>query len=301
MRIPSLKLLLGFEAAARHGNFSRAADELCLSQSAISHQVQQLEQQLGQPLFRRVGRGVELTVAGEVLQQSVRRALDNLEGGLGRIAGYMDPGLVVLVCPAAVAQGWLQPRLDALRRRLPALSLLLSTDESARFVDQVDVDIVIADRPLQQPGVAERRWLADEWIVAAAPELARTLEAAPPAEHAGRAGLLCLEDGFTDARAGALLRGHLAGFRRTGIYDDARLLLDAALRGHGAACLPALLADEVLADGRLVRLSGYPSAPGAQYWLARADGEARAAIVASVADWLIEEAGLSRRPASGPA
>ncbi|WP_434629171.1 LysR family transcriptional regulator [Chromobacterium sp. CV08] len=301
MRIPSLKLLLGFEAAARHGNFSRAADELCLSQSAISHQVQQLEQQLGQPLFRRVGRGVELTVAGEVLQQSVRRALDNLEGGLGRIAGYMDPGLVVLVCPAAVAHGWLQPRLDVLRRRLPELSLLLSTDESARFVDEVDVDIVIADRPLQQPGVAEDRWLADEWVVAAAPGLARALEAEPPAGHAGLTGLLCLEDGFTDARAGVLLRGHLAAFRRVGVYDDARLLLDAALRGQGAACLPALLADEALADGRLVRLAGYPPAPGAQYWLARAAGEPRAAIVAAVADWLIEEAGLSRRPAPRPA
>ena len=69
-RIPSLKLLIGFEAAARLGNFSRAADELHLSQSAISHQIQQLEEQLGQPLFRRVGRGVELTVGGEVLQRS---------------------------------------------------------------------------------------------------------------------------------------------------------------------------------------------------------------------------------------
>ncbi|OBU86127.1 LysR family transcriptional regulator [Chromobacterium subtsugae] len=293
MRTPSLKLLLGFEAAARHGNFSRAADELCLSQSAISHQVQQLEAQLGQPLFRRVGRGVELTVAGEVLQQSVRRALDNLQGGLGRIAGYMDPGLVVLVCPAGLAHGWLQPRLADLQRRLPQLSLLLSTDESARFIDEIDVDIVIADRPLQQAGVAERPWLRDEWVVAAAPELARRLEAAPIERHPELAGLLCLEDGFTDARAGGLFRGHLAGFRRAGVYDDARLLLDAALRGQGAACLPALLADEALADGRLRRLAGYPAAAGAQYWLARADGEPRAAIVAAVADWLLAKAGLA--------
>ncbi|MCW3686418.1 LysR family transcriptional regulator, partial [Burkholderia cenocepacia] len=60
-RVPSLKLLTGFEAAARLGNFSRAADELHLSQSAVSHQIQQLETHLGQPLFRRRGRGVELT------------------------------------------------------------------------------------------------------------------------------------------------------------------------------------------------------------------------------------------------
>ena len=71
-RIPSLRLLSGFEAAARLGSFSRAAEELYLSQSAISHQIQQLEEQLGQPLFSRVGRGVELTVAGEVLLRSVQ-------------------------------------------------------------------------------------------------------------------------------------------------------------------------------------------------------------------------------------
>ncbi len=67
-RIPSLKLLTGFEAAARLGSFSRAAEELYLSQSAISHQIHELETQIGQPLFHRIGRGVELTVAGEVLR-----------------------------------------------------------------------------------------------------------------------------------------------------------------------------------------------------------------------------------------
>jgi LysR family transcriptional regulator, glycine cleavage system transcriptional activator len=76
MRLPSFRSLLGFEAAARLGNYSRAAEELCISQSAISHQMLQLEQQLGQPLFRRKGRGVELTVAGRLLLESVTRSLD---------------------------------------------------------------------------------------------------------------------------------------------------------------------------------------------------------------------------------
>jgi DNA-binding transcriptional LysR family regulator len=88
-RIPSLRLLLGFEAAARHGNFSRAADELALSQSAISHQIQQLEEHVGQPLFRRVGRGVELTVAGEVQQRTVQRSMGTLRSGLDRIGTYL--------------------------------------------------------------------------------------------------------------------------------------------------------------------------------------------------------------------
>ncbi|MPQ72180.1 LysR family transcriptional regulator, partial [Pseudomonas sp. MWU12-2323] len=96
-RLPSLRLLAGFEAAARLGSVSRAAEALHLSQSAVSHQIQQLEAFVGQPLFQRVGRGIELTFAGQMLQQSVRRALDTLRRGLDRIAVYTDPGLVVLV------------------------------------------------------------------------------------------------------------------------------------------------------------------------------------------------------------
>ena len=66
-KLPSLRLLMGFEAAARLGNFSRAADELCLSQSAVSHQIQQLEDYFALALFRRVGRGVELTVGSPMI------------------------------------------------------------------------------------------------------------------------------------------------------------------------------------------------------------------------------------------
>src|ERR1700750_2842206 len=101
-KLPSFRLLLGFEAAARLSNYSRAADELCVSQSAISHQVAQLEQHIGQPLFRRKGRGVELTVAGRLLHESVVRSLDVIRAGLSRIETYLDPNLVTIVCPAPI-------------------------------------------------------------------------------------------------------------------------------------------------------------------------------------------------------
>lgn len=178
-RIPSLKLLMGFEAAARHGNFSRAADELHVSQSAISHQVQQLEEEVGQPLFRRVGRGVELTVAGEVLQRSVQRSVDTLRSGLGRIATYLDPGLVVIAGPAEVLHGWLSPRIDDLLARVPSLCPMLSTDESARFVDETDIDIAISDRPLQQTGLSQTPLMKDEWVIVADETLARQFADAP--------------------------------------------------------------------------------------------------------------------------
>ena len=288
-RIPSLKLLMGFEAAARHGSFSRAAEELHVTQSAISHQVQQLEEQIMQPLFRRAGRGVELTVAGEVLLRSVQRTLTVLRSGLGRITTYLDPGLVVLVCPAPLLHGWLQPRLRALEALHPELCLLLSVDESARFVDEIDVDIAIGSRPLQQPGLNERPFLQDEWVLVANTELAETLAHIPQEQHHLHANLICLEESLTGEATAAVFLGPLAHFRKRAIYDDARLVLDATLAGRGIACLPRLLVDASIRRGQVQILAGYPRLPGTTWWLSGVAGQARSQIVSQVFDWLIHQ------------
>ncbi|MDO8047040.1 LysR family transcriptional regulator [Janthinobacterium sp. SUN211] len=285
-RIPSLKLLMGFEAAARHGNFSRAADELHVTQSAISHQVQLLEEQVKQPLFRRAGRGVELTVAGEVLLRSVQRSMTVLRSGLGRIATYLDPGLVVLVCPAPLLHGWLQPRLRELETRLPELCLLLSVDESARFVDEIDVDIAIGERPILQPDLQEIPLLRDEWVMVANSELAARLAGVPQDAHHLHADLVCLEESLTGDTTAPLFLGPLARFRKRAIYDDARLLLDATLDGRGIACLPRLLVDASLARGLLHILPAYPRVPGATWWLSGVAEHPRSPIVGQVFDWL---------------
>jgi LysR family glycine cleavage system transcriptional activator len=289
-RIPSLKLLGGFEAAARLGNFSRAADELCVSQSAISHQIQLLEEQIGQPLFHRVGRGVELNVAGEVLLQSVQRSFGTLRSGLTRIATYLDPGLVVLVCPAPLLHGWLQPRIELLQDRIPGLFPLLSTDESARFIDEIDVDITIGNRPIQQPGLLEVPLLQDEWVVVGNAELAAKLNGIPLEQHHLHTGLVCLEDSLTDDATAGIFRHQLAAFRKQAIYDDLRLLLDAVLRKRGIACLPRLLAQDSLTHGQINILPGYPRLPGATWWLSRVAGQPRSDMVADICEYLLADA-----------
>ncbi|HDR9767009.1 TPA: LysR family transcriptional regulator [Burkholderia cepacia ATCC 25416] len=292
-RVPSLKLLTGFEAAARLGNFSRAADELHLSQSAISHQIQQLEAQLGQPLFRRRGRGVELTIAGEVLQRSVQRAMDTLRGGLDRIATYLNPGLVVLVCPAPLLHGWLQPRLEQLQQALPDLCPLLSTDETARYVDEIDVDMTIGTRPMLQPGLVDIPFMRDEWVMVCATPLAETLARVPRAEHARHAGLVCLETSLTDERMATVFREQLSDFRMQAIYDDQRLVLDAVQRGRGIACLPRLVAQAGLDQHTLTVLADYPRLPGTTWWLSRMEGPSRSPIVEQMFDWLVQQGILS--------
>lgn len=280
---------MGFEAAARHGNFSRAADELCLSQSAVSHQVQQLEAQLGQPLFRRLGRGVELTVAGEVLQRSVQRSMDTLRSGLGRIATYLDPGLVTLVAPAPLLHGWLMPRIGALREAVPGLCPLLSCDESARFVDEIDVDIFIGDRPLPQTDLQQQPLLTDAWVTVASRSVAARLAEVPFERHPEHVGLVCSEHDMTGEQTAAVFRGPLANFARRAIFDDARLVLDAVARGESIACLPQTLADGGLRAGNLVELPGYERSQGTTWWVSRVAGEPRSPFVTQFFDWLVTQ------------
>jgi LysR family transcriptional regulator, glycine cleavage system transcriptional activator len=286
-KLPSFKFLVGFEAAARLGNYSRAADELFVSQSAISHQIAQLERHVGQVLFRHKGRGVELTVAGRLLLESVTRSLEVIRSGLGRIETYLDKNLVTLVCPAPVAHGWLQPRVDALIAAHPLLCPIISVDETARYIDEMDVDIAISREPLKQPGVFELPFLSDELVVVCTPEVAATLPARSPASHPKRVGLLCLEADLTGERTGPFIRETFSAFRKVALYDDPRLLLDAAVRGRGLALLSHLMADDALARGQLVRLPKYPGLSAGTLWISRADGEHRSPLVRGVFDSLL--------------
>ncbi|MFV0671644.1 LysR family transcriptional regulator [Variovorax sp. tm] len=279
-RLPSFRFLIGFEAAARLGSYSRAADELSISQSAVSHQIAQLEEQVGQPLFRRKGRGVELTVSGRLLLDSVGKSLDQIRNGLDRIETYMDDSLVTLVCPAPIAEGWLQPRLEMLLREHPALCPIISIDETARYIDEMDVDIAITREPLRQRGVFEVPLLEDE--------LAAVVHAASADKAA--TGLLCLESDLTSDRIGPFIREHFGKLRKRAIYDDPRLLLDAALRGHGVALVSRLLADEALHTGQLQCLVEYPSLPLGTLWISRTDGKPRMPMVREVFESLVRYA-----------
>ena len=279
-RLPSFRFLIGFEAAARLGSYSRAADELSISQSAVSHQIAQLEEQVGQPLFRRKGRGVELTVSGRLLLDSVGKSLDQIRNGLDRIETYMDDSLVTLVCPAPIAEGWLQPRLDMLLREHPALCPIISIDETARYIDEMDVDIAITREPLRQRGVFEVPLLEDELVAVVHADSADQVAA----------GLLCLESDLTSDRIGPFIREHFGKLRKRAIYDDPRLLLDAALRGHGVALVSRLLADEALHTGQLQRLVEYPSLSLGTLWISRTEGEPRMPMVREVFESLVRYA-----------
>jgi LysR family glycine cleavage system transcriptional activator len=288
--LPSLRHLMGFEAAARLGNFSRAAEELHITQSAISHQIQQLEAQLGQAMFHRVGRGVELTVAGEVLLQSVQKSLKNLRHGLNRIDSYLDPGIVVVVAPAAFTQGWLQVKIDRAQDADAELLPVFSTDLSARFIDEEDVDIHISEFPLQQANLHERPLFQDAWIVVAAPSLALELET----KHWTDVKLLCLEKNLSGDGINSLLLEQLDQLHKRAIYDDQRLLVQALKNQRGIACLPYSSVAHELETGQLLHLAQFNISPSHTWWIARMEGETRSPKVRELFDQLCMAANTQR-------
>jgi LysR family glycine cleavage system transcriptional activator len=120
--VPPLLSLRAFEAAAAHLSFQRAALELSVTPSAISHQVRALEDTLGQPLFRRLTRQLALTPAGQRLFEDLRMGFDVLEAGVDKLRRPAASQAVTLTTNTAFAARWVLPRMEAFRRPAPASS-----------------------------------------------------------------------------------------------------------------------------------------------------------------------------------
>lgn len=248
--IPPTQFLKGFEAAARLESFSRAAEEVGLTQSAISHQMRLLEAQIGQPLFLRIGREVRLTDAGRDYHRTVRRCLEGLEEGYRRLEPYRKPGSVVIYAPRDVARRWLLPRLPALKAVAPACEPWLDTSGAAVDFDtmEVDIAIVLAHEP---PVGCENILLAhDRLSPVAEPALARTLN-----EPSNLLNVSLIHEegpvGWADwlARAGVTP----ASVWRGANFSDSDTALTAAELGQGVALASGFLALDALAAGTLVQ------------------------------------------------
>ena len=140
--LPPLDSLRGFEAAARHLSFTRAAAELFVTQSAISRQVKNVESAIGVPLFQRFNRRLELTPAGERLFGAVSRALAGLEAAIADIRGPVA-SVVTVTTPLSFASLWLVPRLSAFRARHPEIDIRIAANDSILSLERERMDCAI--------------------------------------------------------------------------------------------------------------------------------------------------------------
>jgi LysR family glycine cleavage system transcriptional activator len=142
-RLPPLNALRTFEAAARHLSFKSAGDELCVSHSAISHQIKKLERHLGVELFVRVAKGVELSKAGRDYYPIIRSAFERISFGTDLILSLKAPGIVTVQVYSTFAIRWLIPRMPAFQALHPSVMVRLHTSQSDVRFEHEDVDFCV--------------------------------------------------------------------------------------------------------------------------------------------------------------
>ncbi len=142
-RLPSLNALAAFEAAARLGGFTRAADELCVTQAAVSRQIKQLEDELGVTLFRREPRRVLLTPQGETLAAAVRSGFGTIGDGVARVRRAQEPDQLTVSVSLSFSHFWLLPNLPAFRERFPQIRLRVVTQDTPLDLRRDDVAVAV--------------------------------------------------------------------------------------------------------------------------------------------------------------
>jgi LysR family transcriptional regulator, glycine cleavage system transcriptional activator len=289
MDLPSLNALRAFEAAARNLSLTLAGRELHVTQSAISHQVQNLEDELGVELFRRLPRSLRLTPAGEALAIAARDAFGRIEEA-ARAIDRRPARLCVSVLPSFAAR-WLLPRLKRFRESWPRLDLRIhATREPCDFARD-GVDLALRYGRGGWRGLRAEELLSEEVFPVCSPRLARSLRA--PADLRRH---VLLHDEVRAAHGGWTEWLRAAGARdvdaRRGIvFTDAHLMLQAAADGQGVALARSALSAGDLAAGRLVRPFECSVPARYRYFLVYPPAHAHRPEVRAFRDFLFSEAG----------
>src|SRR5882762_11235625 len=171
--LPSLDFFKGFEAAARHLSFTRAAEELSVTQSAISRQIQALEERLGVALFLRRNRGLALTEAGQQMYRAADIALRTLREAADRIAPGNTQKMVTVTSSMALCSLWLIPRLSGFRRLHPDVDVRISANNQLLDLDRERIDLAIRYCPSRAAPAGSVRLFGEEILPVCSPALLR--------------------------------------------------------------------------------------------------------------------------------
>ncbi len=290
-RLPPLAALRAFEAAARHLSFSRAAEELCVTHGAVSHQIRSLEEYLGVPLFRRLPRRVVLTEPGEALFGKLRTAFDLLEMSAEQVIALYRQRPLVVSCIATFSMRWLIPRLHRFHARYPHIDIRLSAPDSPveHPCDDIDVSIRVGLGEWPQDIVAEP-FLAEEFGPVCTPALLHQHPLQRP-DDLQQHTLLHTESRRTAWHDWLRLVGVTAIDPTRGQrFETFYFLLQAAAAGFGVAIGPHPLVADDLSTGRLVAPFGFvPS--GLTMYVLYPQSRAQNPYLVAFRDWLVEVGG----------
>ena len=286
--LPSISALLAFEAVARLGSATRAAQELSLTQSAISRQLKTLEEQLAVDLLVRQGRQLVLTQAGQSYVVHVRDILNRLaQAGVAARTNPLGGALNLAILPA-FGMHWLAPRLRDFARSHPEVTVNLSTRLKPFAIQDSTFDAAIHFGHEDWPGVSYLP-LMPETVV---PVCALDLLAAPLQDPAGmlRLPLLHLEARPRGWARWLAAVGVAADPPAGMVFDQFSTMAQAAIHGLGVALLPTFFADPYLRDGQLALASDQTTQSIGSYYLVWPERRETGAALESFIKWLAAQA-----------
>jgi len=295
--IPSLDLLRGFEAAARHLNFTRAADELFITQSACSRQIKALEERLGVPLFLRQPRGLRLTQQGERLYRAVASALRQVSDAMEGLTLRGGPSVVTVTSTMGFCALWLVPRLGSFQKSYPEVEVRIAASERVLNLDRERIDVSIRYCP---PHAAPKGalWLFDEELLPVCSPALLDLAGQPLKEPADLRHhvLLHLDDQNNPSpwlswnnwlEAAGVPGLKPAGSLAFNYYDQ---VVRAALAGQGIALGRSPLVHDLLHDGSLVVPLLARAGTDRGYWVVQAASARGRSEVGQFVQWIAGEA-----------
>ncbi|MEA2943456.1 MAG: LysR family transcriptional regulator, glycine cleavage system transcriptional activator [Bradyrhizobium sp.] len=294
-RLPPLNALKAFEAAARHESFTRAAEELCVTQGAVSHQVKALEAELGVKLFNRERQRLVITGAGRDYLAVVRDALDRIAVGTERLVQRQSSGVLTVSTSPDFAAKWLVHRLGRFAEAYPEVDLRVSATMHHVDFAREDVDLAVRHGDGNWPGNDVVRLSPEQLFAVCSPKLlaGRHRLAKPP--DVLKFPLLHLDDrkawtkwlgtaGFADAE---LSQGP--------VLNRASMVIDAAVDGQGIALARTTLAAWDLINGRLVRPFSDALPLSKTYWIVCPKATSSLPKITMFRDWLLREAAQDHR------
>ena len=290
-RLPSLDALRVFEAAARYLSFTRAADELHVTQAAVSQRIRSLEESLGVPLFKRLNRALLLSDDGQALYPPVRDALDQMAGAVEGLSAGDASGVPTVTTMDSFAATWLVPRLKRFRERHPEIDVRIWTSDKVFDLTREDVDMAVRYGRGDWPGLEVVRLMTEEVFPVCSPDLVKR---GPPLEKpADLARHTLIHDSLhEDWRMWLLAAGapKVDATRGPGYYLS-NLVVQAAVAGEGVALGRSVLVADELASGRLVKPFDVSLPVEFAYYVVSPEATKGRPKIKAFREWLLQEAG----------
>ncbi len=294
-RLPPLAAVRVFEAAARHGNYTRAAEELGMTQAAVSYQMKLLEERLGVALFARSGRGIALTEIGQRIAPQLTGAFDAMGQAFASVHAETE-GVINITAPRTLATNWLASRLGSFQLARPDLAVRLHVGDEMVDLLAGEADVALRGAPGPMPGLCCHFLMGMPVAPFASPAfLAKHPAVRSPADLLGLPRLSYRDDWwdlwFAAAMGEAPDYEDLAGVR----FDSQILDGSAAIAGHGVSILSPPMWLPAIAAGQLVQVLPHTAQYRNAFWLMYPESKRNQPRIRAFRDWLLAEVAESLR------